>query len=66
MAKGARGMVELKTKELVYEAALLKLRSYNQDIATGRINYRPEDHIAVIDEALWLANGQKIGREKGD
>jgi hypothetical protein len=34
------------------EAALHKVRSYNADIAAGRINYRPEDHIAVIDAAL--------------
>jgi hypothetical protein len=32
--------------------ALEKVRSYNVDIAAGRINYRPGDHIAVIDEAL--------------
>lgn len=34
------------------ETALRKVRSYNADIAAGRINYRPEDHIAVIDAAL--------------
>jgi hypothetical protein len=28
--------------------ALRKLKSYNEDIMAGRINYRPEDHIAVI------------------
>lgn len=32
--------------------ALVKLRSYNVDIREGRINYRPDDHIAVIDEVL--------------
>ncbi len=32
--------------------ALEKLRSYNVDIAAGRINYRPHDHIQVIDDAL--------------
>jgi hypothetical protein len=32
--------------------ALEKIRSYNVDIAAGRINYRPEDHIEVIDAAL--------------
>lgn len=32
--------------------ALEKLRSYNVDIEAGRINYRPLDHIAVIDAAL--------------
>ena len=31
---------------------LQKIRSYNVDIAAGRINYRPHDHIQVIDEAL--------------
>lgn len=32
--------------------ALNKVRSYNADIAAGLINYRPHDHIQVIDEAL--------------
>jgi hypothetical protein len=32
--------------------ALEQLRSYNVDIAAGRINYRPQDHIDVIDRAL--------------
>jgi LmbE family N-acetylglucosaminyl deacetylase len=32
--------------------AMEKVRSYNVDIAAGRINYRPHDHIQVIDEAL--------------
>ena len=34
------------------EAALRKVRSYNVDIAAERINYRPHDHIQVIDTAL--------------
>ena len=34
------------------EAALLKVRSYNEDIHRGRINYRPLDHIQVIDAVL--------------
>lgn len=33
-------------------AALEKVRSYNVDIAAGRINYRPHDHIKVIDDAF--------------
>lgn len=40
------------------EAALQKLRSYNVDIAAGRINYRPHDHIQVIDEALAPLSSQ--------
>lgn len=32
--------------------ALEKVRSYNVDIAAERINYRPHDHIQIIDEAL--------------
>ncbi len=32
--------------------ALKKLRAYNVDIEAGRINYRPRDHITVIDAAL--------------
>ena len=32
--------------------ALKKLKSYNEDILAGRINYRPEDHIAVAREAI--------------
>lgn len=31
---------------------LEKLLSYNEDIAAGRINYRPQDHIAVARDAL--------------
>ena len=34
------------------EAALRKVRSYSVDIEAGRINYRPKDHIQVIDAAL--------------
>ena len=34
------------------EAALREVRSYNVDIDAGRINYRPKDHIQVIDAAL--------------
>lgn len=41
----------------LYEA-LEKLRSYNEDIAAGRINYRPEDHMAVADAALAKARGK--------
>lgn len=42
--------------------ALEKLKSYNVDIRDGRINYRPEDHIAVCDAALTPSNGgQKDG-----
>ncbi len=49
--------VEAVTKDLKAEieqlrAALKKVRSYNVDIAAGRINYRPQDHLAVIDAAL--------------
>lgn len=32
--------------------ALEKLKGYNEDIAAGRINYRPEDHISVAEAAL--------------
>ena len=39
-----------------YEEALAKLRSYNVDVEAGRINYRPKDHIAVIDAALTPDN----------
>lgn len=34
------------------KTALEKVRSYNVDIAAERINYRPHDHIEVIDRAL--------------
>jgi hypothetical protein len=37
-----------------YLKALEKLRGYNVAIAASQINYRPEDHIAVIDAALAL------------
>jgi hypothetical protein len=35
-------------------AALEKLKSYNEDIRDGKINYRPEDHLQVINEVLKL------------
>lgn len=38
--------------------ALRKVRGYNVDIASGRINYRPEDHIQVIDEALGVVSAK--------
>lgn len=34
------------------EGALHKLISYNEDIAAGLINYRPQDHIFVARQAL--------------
>lgn len=37
--------------------ALQKVRAYNIDIADGRINYRPMDHVQVIDEALSVLVG---------
>jgi hypothetical protein len=43
----------LKARVVALEVALEKVRSYNVDIAAGRINYRPHDHIQVIDEALY-------------
>jgi hypothetical protein len=42
----------MKAENLRMRTALLKVRSYNLDIEAGRINYRPRDHIQVIDEAL--------------
>jgi hypothetical protein len=48
-------LAQLKEREARIErleAALRKVREYNEDIAAGRINYRPEDHIEVIDSAL--------------
>lgn len=41
-------------KPLTEREALLLIRGYNVDIAAGRINYRPEDHIAVVDRALSI------------
>lgn len=32
--------------------ALEQLRSYNEDIKNGRINYRPEDHIQAAIRGL--------------
>jgi hypothetical protein len=45
-------LAEAVARIAVLEAALNKVRAYNVDIASERINYRPEDHIAVIDAAL--------------
>ncbi len=49
---------DIKRLEAINSAlleALQKIRSYNQDILAGRINYRPDDHIAVIDAAIARA-----------
>lgn len=35
--------------------ALEKLRSYNEDIKAGRINYRAQDHIQVAEAAITQA-----------
>jgi len=43
---------QLLASEERLRAALEKLKSYNEDIRDERINYRPEDHIAVAREAL--------------
>jgi len=32
--------------------AIRRVRSYNADIRDGKINYRPQDHIDVLDNAL--------------
>ena len=45
-------LASLKARIQELTAGLEKVRSYNVDIAAGRINYRPHDHIQVIDEAL--------------
>ena len=45
--------------------ALEKVRSYNEDIVAGRINYRPEDHIQVIDAALAAYRASKEGEADG-
>lgn len=37
--------------------ALEKLKSYNEAIRDGQINYRPEDHIFVAESALAHARG---------
>lgn len=34
------------------EGALRKLKSYNEDIRDGKINYRPQDHIQVAESLL--------------
>jgi len=33
--------------------AIEKVISYNRDIQAERINYRPEDHIEILNAALW-------------
>ena len=38
--------------------ALQKVRNYNVDITGGLINYRPHDHIQIIDEALAAVENQ--------
>jgi hypothetical protein len=46
----------LEAENKLLREALSKLRSYNVDIAAGRINYRPEDHIAVVDKGMLAAH----------
>lgn len=48
----ARARQVMEPNESKLRAALLKVRSYNEAIILDQINYRPEDHIAVIDAAL--------------
>ena len=43
---------DLTRKLQVAEVALKKIRGYNVSIKNDKINYRPKDHIQVIDEAL--------------
>lgn len=47
-----RQLAEERAKMAVAVDALRKLRDYNRDIAAVRINYRPEDHIQVAEEAI--------------
>jgi hypothetical protein len=47
-----RDLREAAAEIMRLREALLKVRSYNEDIDAGRINYRPRDHIQVIDAAL--------------
>jgi hypothetical protein len=49
-----------RQKELV--EALEKLISYNEDIRDGKINYRPDDHIALARQALANTNKEKETR----
>jgi hypothetical protein len=46
---------ERRVEEL--REALEKLELYNRDIAAGRINYRPKDHIAVAESVLKRQEG---------
>lgn len=50
-----------------FKAALEKVRSYNVDIIANRINYRPRDHIQVIDAALTPKGSPDLdaGRQSG-
>ena len=41
--------------------SLQKIASYNKDVLAGKINYRPEDHIAVADAALAAHEARKGG-----
>lgn len=43
---------KLRAERQSLRNAIEKVRSYNVDIQRGRINYRPEDHIKVLDGAL--------------
>jgi len=47
-----KALIAANARIMALENALRQVRSYNEDIHNGRINYRPLDHIAVIDRAL--------------
>lgn len=47
-----RSEVRQQREIALLQAARRKVRSYNSDILAERINYRPLDHILVIDDAL--------------
>jgi hypothetical protein len=53
----AKVIASLRAKVDELTKALEKLHSYNVDIHTGRINYRPLDHIQVINAALASGAG---------
>jgi len=43
---------EMRSKVQQMRDAIRRVRSYNADIRDGKINYHPQDHIDVLDNAL--------------
>jgi len=63
-AINSHASLKARIKEL--ETALRTIRDYNADIIAGRINYRPYDHIRIIDIALNPTTTQPLNHRRNE